>query len=58
MEGELYITKKGYHNEICVYVTYEYDGKHYENIGLSSRNLFTVKDGKKKTANIKRIPLG
>ncbi|MBE5932884.1 MAG: hypothetical protein E7263_05615 [Lachnospiraceae bacterium] len=52
VEGELYITKKGYDNEIHVYVTYEYDGKLYEDIGLSSRNLFTMKDGKKYTVYI------
>lgn len=52
VEGELYITKKGYHNEIHVYVTYEYDGKLYEDRGLSSRNLFTMKDGKKYTVYI------
>lgn len=52
IEGELYITKKGYHNETRVYVTYEYDGKLYEDIGLSSRNLFTMKDGKKYTVYI------
>ncbi len=52
VEGELYITKKGYDNEIRVYVTYEYEGKLYEDIGLSSRNLFTMKDGKKYTVYI------
>lgn len=52
VEGELYITKKGYHNEIRVYVTYEYDGKLYEDVGLSSRNLFTMKDGEKYTIYI------
>lgn len=52
VEGELYITKKGRNNNIRVYVTYEYDGKLYEDIGLSSRNLFTMKDGKKYTVYI------
>ena len=47
VEGMLYITKKGPNNRTQVYVTYEYDGKLYEDIGLSSRNLFTMKDGKK-----------
>lgn len=52
VEGELYITKKGRNNNIRVYVTYEYDGKLYEDIGLSSRNLFTMKDGEKYTVYI------
>lgn len=52
VEGELYITKKGRNNNIRVYVSYEYDGKLYEDIGLSSRNLFTMKDGKEYTVYI------
>ncbi len=52
VEGELYITKKGRDNNIRVCVTYEYDGRLYEKKGLSSRNLFTMKDGKKYTVYI------
>lgn len=52
VEGKLNIIKKGRNNNRCVYVTYEYDGKLYEDRGLSSRNLFTMKDGKKYTVYI------
>ena len=42
-EGELYVTKKN--GKQIAYITYEYDGRLYENIALSYHNAFTMKNG-------------
>ncbi len=49
-EGELYVTTKS-RNQIA-YITYEYDGRIYENIALPYYNAFTMKDGKTCTVYI------
>ena len=49
-EGELYVTKKN--GKQIAYITYEYDGRLYENIALPYYNAFTMKDGKTCTVYI------
>ena len=49
-EGELYVTTKG-RNQIA-YITYEYDGRIYENIAVPYYNAFTMKNGKTCTVYI------
>lgn len=49
-EGELYVTKKN--GKQIAYITYEYDGRIYENIALPYYNAFTMKDGKTCTVYI------
>ncbi len=49
-EGELYVTKKS--GKQIAYITYEYDGRLYENIALSYHNAFTMKNGKTCTVYI------
>lgn len=46
VEGIIDVQKRGAHNRKVAYITYEYEDEHYEDIGLSSFNAFTMKDGK------------
>lgn len=52
VEGELYVCKTGRNNRWQAYVTYEYKDVFYEDIGLSSYNGFTMKNGKNCTIYI------
>lgn len=51
-EGVLDVRKMGRNNRTQVYVTYEYKDVLYEDVGLSSYNAFTMKDGKNCTIYI------
>ena len=52
VEGIIDVQKRGAHNRKEAYITYEYNGELYEDIGLSSFNAFTMKDGKECTVYI------
>ena len=51
-EGVLDVRKTGRNNRTQAYVTYEYKDVLYEDVGLSSYNAFTMKDGKSCTIYI------
>ncbi|MBQ9983005.1 MAG: hypothetical protein IJP29_00285 [Lachnospiraceae bacterium] len=51
-EGVLDVRKTGRNNRTKAYVTYEYKDVLYEDVGLSSYNAFTMKDGKNCTIYI------
>ncbi len=51
-EGVLDVRKTGRNNRTQAYVTYEYKDVLYEDVGLSSYNSFTMKDGKNCTIYI------
>ncbi len=51
-EGVLDVRKIGRNNRTQAYVTYEYKDVIYEDVGLSSYNAFTMKDGKNCTIYI------
>lgn len=52
VEGVLDVRKIGRNNRTQAYVTYEYKDVLYEDVGLSSYNAFTMKDGKSCTIYI------
>ena len=52
VEGVLDVRKMGRNNRTEAYVTYEYEDVLYEDVGLSSYNAFTMKDGKNCTIYI------
>lgn len=52
VEGVLDVRKMGRNNRTEAYVTYEYKDVLYEDVGLSSYNAFTMKDGKNCTIYI------
>lgn len=47
VDGIIDVRKSGPNNRIHARITYEYNDVLYEDIGLSSYNAFTMKDGKK-----------
>lgn len=52
VEGIIDVQKTGARNRKVAYITYEYNDELYEDIGLSSFNAFTMKDGKECTVYI------
>ena len=50
VQGELYVTKRN--KKQTAYITYEYDGRIYEDVALSYHNAFTMKNGKQCTVYI------
>lgn len=52
VEGIIDVQKRGVRNRKVAHITYEYNDELYEDIGLSSFNAFTMKDGKECTVYI------